>query len=40
MHGYAELGVRHIMFQLVPYSAQARERLTAALHMYREAGRR
>lgn len=38
MHGYAELGVRHIMFQLVPYSAPARERLTEALRIYRGAG--
>jgi len=35
MRGYAELGVRHIMFQCEPYTAEARDRLTDALHRYR-----
>ena len=35
MRGYAELGVQHIMFQCEPYTAQARLRLTQALHLYR-----
>jgi alkanesulfonate monooxygenase SsuD/methylene tetrahydromethanopterin reductase-like flavin-dependent oxidoreductase (luciferase family) len=35
MRGYAELGVQHIMFQCEPYSAEARERLTEALQLYR-----
>jgi alkanesulfonate monooxygenase SsuD/methylene tetrahydromethanopterin reductase-like flavin-dependent oxidoreductase (luciferase family) len=35
MHGYAELGVRHIMFQCDPYTAEARQRLTDALRLYR-----
>jgi probable F420-dependent oxidoreductase len=35
MHGYAELGVRHIMFQCDPYTAEARQRLTEALRLYR-----
>jgi alkanesulfonate monooxygenase SsuD/methylene tetrahydromethanopterin reductase-like flavin-dependent oxidoreductase (luciferase family) len=34
MQGYAELGVDHIMFQLAPYTGQARERLTEALRLY------
>jgi probable F420-dependent oxidoreductase len=37
MHGYAELGVQHIMFQCAPYTQQTRERLTEALHLYRDA---
>lgn len=37
MHGYAELGVRHIMFQCEPYTPQARKRLTEALHRYRDS---
>ena len=35
MRGYAELGVRHIMFQYAPYTAEARQRLTEALRLYR-----
>jgi alkanesulfonate monooxygenase SsuD/methylene tetrahydromethanopterin reductase-like flavin-dependent oxidoreductase (luciferase family) len=35
MRGYAELGVQHIMFQLEPYTAEARQRLTQALQVYR-----
>ncbi len=36
MRGYAELGVQHIMFQLEPYNPETRQRLTEALHLYRE----
>ena len=39
MRGYADLGVDHIMFQCEPYRAEARERLTEALHRYRSADR-
>ena len=35
MHGYAELGVQHIMFQCEPYTPEALQRLTEALHIYR-----
>jgi len=35
MRDYAELGVRHIMFQCSPYTAEARQRLAEALHLYR-----
>ena len=35
MHGYAELGVQHIMFQCEPYVQEARQRLTEALQLYR-----
>ena len=35
MRGYAELGVRHIMFQCEPYTLEARQRLTEALQLYR-----
>jgi probable F420-dependent oxidoreductase len=35
MHGYAELGVPHIMFQCEPYTQEALQRLTEALHLYR-----
>lgn len=35
MRGYAELGVRHIMFQCEPYTAESRRRLTEALQVYR-----
>jgi probable F420-dependent oxidoreductase len=35
MQGYAELGVAHIMFQYVPYTTEAYERLAAALQLYR-----
>lgn len=37
MRGYAELGVRHIMFQCEPYVPEARQRLTEALQLYRAA---
>jgi len=36
MHGYEELGVRHIMFHCVPYGPEALQRLTNALQLYRE----
>ncbi len=35
MRGYAQLGVRHIMFQCEPYTPEARQRLTKALRLYR-----
>jgi probable F420-dependent oxidoreductase len=35
MRGYADLGVRHIMFQCEPYTPETRRRLTEALHLYR-----
>ncbi len=35
MRGYAELGVKHIMFQCEPYTAESRQRLTEALQLYR-----
>jgi len=38
--GYAELGVQHIMFQVEPYTPEARERLTEALHLYRRVVQR
>ena len=38
MRGYADLGVRHIMFQCVPYTPEARRRLAEALRAYRAAG--
>ena len=40
MRGYADLGVQHIMFQCEPYGAQAVERLTEALQVYRDADHR
>jgi len=40
MRGYAELGVQHIMFQCVPYTPEARQRLTEALRLYRDTQRR
>jgi probable F420-dependent oxidoreductase len=40
MHGYAALGVRHIMFQIAPYTPEAIKLLTEALHIYRAAGPR
>jgi probable F420-dependent oxidoreductase len=40
MHGYAALGVQHLMFQCEPYTADARERLTDALKLYRAMGER
>lgn len=38
MHGYAELGVQHIMFQCEPYSLEALRLLTEALQLYRGRG--
>jgi F420-dependent oxidoreductase-like protein len=38
MHGYAEIGVQHIMFQCEPYGAEAIRQLTEALHLYRRMG--
>ena len=38
MHGYAQLGVQHIMFQCEPYTPEARQRLTEALRLYRGRG--
>jgi probable F420-dependent oxidoreductase len=35
MHGYAKLGVQHIMFQCEPYVPEALQRLTEALQLYR-----
>jgi probable F420-dependent oxidoreductase len=35
MRGYAELGVRHMMFQCAPYTSEARQRLAEALQLYR-----
>jgi alkanesulfonate monooxygenase SsuD/methylene tetrahydromethanopterin reductase-like flavin-dependent oxidoreductase (luciferase family) len=35
MRGYADLGVQHLMFQCEPYTPEARQRLTEALHLYR-----
>ncbi len=37
MAGYADLGVRHVMFQCEPYTPEAVRRLTEALHLYRGA---
>lgn len=38
MVGYEELGIEHIMFQIEPYTSQARQRLTDALRTYRGRG--
>jgi alkanesulfonate monooxygenase SsuD/methylene tetrahydromethanopterin reductase-like flavin-dependent oxidoreductase (luciferase family) len=35
MRGYEKLGVQHIMFQIEPYTQEARKRLTEALRLYR-----
>jgi alkanesulfonate monooxygenase SsuD/methylene tetrahydromethanopterin reductase-like flavin-dependent oxidoreductase (luciferase family) len=35
IRGYAERGVQHVIFQFDPYTVEARERLTEALHLYR-----
>jgi alkanesulfonate monooxygenase SsuD/methylene tetrahydromethanopterin reductase-like flavin-dependent oxidoreductase (luciferase family) len=35
MSGYAKLAPQHIMFQCEPYTAEARQRLTEALQLYR-----
>jgi probable F420-dependent oxidoreductase len=37
MHGYAELGIPHIMFQCVPFNEESVGRLTEALRLYRRA---
>jgi len=34
MRGYAELGVRHIMFQVEPYTPEALKRLAEAVQLY------
>jgi len=34
MRDYAKLGLKHIMFQIEPYSSEARRRLTEALKLY------
>jgi alkanesulfonate monooxygenase SsuD/methylene tetrahydromethanopterin reductase-like flavin-dependent oxidoreductase (luciferase family) len=36
IRGYADLGVRHIMFQHEPYTDEARQRLAEALRLYRD----
>ena len=38
IRGYAQLGVQHIMFQCEPDTAEARQRLTEALRLYRGSG--
>jgi probable F420-dependent oxidoreductase len=38
IRGYAELGVQHVIFQCDPYTVEARQRLTEALHFYRSNG--
>jgi hypothetical protein len=35
MHGYAALGVQHLMFHCEPYTPDARQRLAEALQLYR-----
>ncbi len=35
IRGYAEIGVQHIMFQVEPYTAEARRRLNEAVQLYR-----
>ena len=35
LHGYAERGVQHVMFQCIPYSKQTVELLTEAVQLYR-----
>jgi len=35
IHGYEKLGLQHIMFQIEPYTPEARRRLTEALQIYR-----
>lgn len=39
MRGYAELGVQHLMFQLEPYNAETRRRLTDAMQIFRTANK-
>jgi len=34
LHGYAALGVRHVMFQVAPYTSEARQRLADAVRLY------
>jgi alkanesulfonate monooxygenase SsuD/methylene tetrahydromethanopterin reductase-like flavin-dependent oxidoreductase (luciferase family) len=36
IQGYAQLGVQHIMFQIEPYSPEARQRLTDAVQLYHQ----
>jgi probable F420-dependent oxidoreductase len=39
LHGYKKMRVEHLMFHLLPYTHEALDQLTAALHIYRgEAG--
>ena len=40
MRGYEELGVSHMIFQYHPYTPEALQRLTEALHLYRSTGSR
>src|SRR5260370_40039093 len=40
MRGYAEIGGQHMMFEVEPYTPEARERLTEALHLYRRMQQR
>src|SRR6185437_11957561 len=35
MRGYADLGAQHLIFQCEPYTPEALQRLTEALHLYR-----
>jgi probable F420-dependent oxidoreductase len=37
MHGYADLGMQHIMFQCMPFTEESLRRLTEALQLYRAA---
>ena len=39
MHGYAELGAQHIMFQCEPYNSETLQRLTEALQLYHSTER-
>lgn len=39
MRDYADLGVRHMIFQCSPYTSEARERLAEALQLYRQMQR-
>ena len=38
MRGYEELGMSHMIFQYHPYTSEALQRLTEALHLYRSMG--
>jgi alkanesulfonate monooxygenase SsuD/methylene tetrahydromethanopterin reductase-like flavin-dependent oxidoreductase (luciferase family) len=35
IYDYDKIGIQHIMFQVEPYSAEARQRLTEAVQFYR-----